>query len=430
MKNSISLYQDTFVLKDGKSHIVYSPFTNLISRVPAFPTKGSSLYQACLNKGFFKPISENVCKRSNWTGFHSLTLLLTRRCNLRCIYCYASPTSHGSSMPLELAIDAVKYFLKQLPDKKIRITFHGGGEPTLEEETIRKVVAFTEKNRDGRPVHYLITTNGTASSKFMTWMMTKKFAISISMDGPSKIQDRNRPLANGNGSSKIVERNVHLLVSQHYPFTIRLTYSPKDDVVTIIKYFAKLGVKNIHLEPLFPHGRFYKVAKFGEKSQYNVYPPVKKELLTKFLQAIDTCKKYGIRIYNGHLIHFTRGIGYFCGAASAHSMLATHDGLLSGCLEVVDRNDKNAETFTLGHYVKEKHRFNLDKSKIKMMRARHADLLPKCKNCFARYVCAGGCAVKAVHVFCNFFEKDLSYCGFTRAIVPILIKKIARDSGV
>jgi len=64
------------------------------------------------------------------------------------------------------------------------------------------------------------------------------------------------------------------------------------------------------------------------------------------------------------------------------------------------------------------------------MRARHADLLPKCKNCFARYVCAGGCAVKAVHVFCNFFEKDLSYCGFTRAIVPILIKKIARDSGV
>ena len=139
-------------------------------------------------------------------------------------------------------------------------------------------------------------------------------------------------------------------------------------------------MRSLHLEPLFPHGREYEVVAFGKrKSPYDVYAPEGGELLVSFLKALDVARGYGIKITNGHLAHFTKGVGYFCGAASGKSMMVTHDGFLSACLETVDAKDKDFGVFVLGRYL---------------------------------------------------HERDLPYCRFTRALVPILVKRIATASAV
>jgi len=108
-------------------------------------------------------------------------------------------------MPDNLAIDALNWFVQQNHGQKIRITFHGGGEPTLEKGLIQKVVARTEEIKENHPVHYLIVTNGTAKTSFLDWMMDHKFAITFSVDGPPEIQNRNRPFADGSPSSQVVQ---------------------------------------------------------------------------------------------------------------------------------------------------------------------------------------------------------------------------------
>ncbi len=427
-----TLNKNTLLVKDGETYIVYSPFQGKIARIKKFPTEGSSLEHTLKENGFFGEIPERTKqdKVGEWTGFHSLTLLLTRQCNLGCTYCYAKAKADGPSMSLDLALGSIEWFINHTIESILRVTFHGGGEPTLEQTTIKATVARVEELKGERRTKYFITTNGTTPRTFMEWMMNNQFRISISVDGPPEIQNRNRPFIDGGASSKIVEENIRFLVSQTYPFTVRITYSAVDDIVSIIRYFGDLGVKSLHLEPLFPYGRDYDTVEFGQESQYNIYSPVAAELVKSFLVAMDICKEYKIKIYNSHLVHFTKGVGYFCGAASGRSMIVGHDGILTACLEVVDAQDKDAPIFTLGHWIPERRDFFINKEKLAMLQNRHADTMEECKTCYARYHCAGGCAVKAVRATGKFSDRDIPYCGYTRALVPILVKRIAKTSGV
>ncbi|MBU4482369.1 radical SAM protein, partial [Candidatus Parcubacteria bacterium] len=396
----ILLVKDTLIIKDKKTFIIFSPFKRKITRINELSFKDQNTFQKLVDKGFFGALPKTTNPDVSWNGFNSLTLLLTRECNLDCIYCYASLEQRQKSedsMTKDLALASVDWFVNQLKSNNIRVTFHGGGEPTLKKKLIKDVVQYTESIKGNKKTRYLITTNGTTTRDFWDWMIENRVNISVSMDGPPDIQDRNRPFAiTGFGSSKIVERNIKYLIAKNYPFSIRLTYSPVDDIVKVMKYFGDLGVKKIHLEPLFPHGRDYKKVKFGKSSGYKIYSPQGKELLKDFFVAMDLARKYRIKIYNGHLINFTRGVGYFCGSASSRSMTVTHDGFLTACLEVVDKNDLDKENFFIGRFDQKTKNFQVDFGKIKFLQKRHADLLSKCKECYARYHCAGGCAIKAV----------------------------------
>lgn len=420
---TVFLIGDTILAKNGQTYIVYSPFSGKITRIKKCPEIGSPVYQTLETAGFFKKIAETIEQDTvqTWTGFHSLTLLLTRRCNLGCLYCYANAKPTGESMSEELAVGSLKWFVRQLRSSTIRITFHGGGEPTLESGLIKTVVTRAKEICGDKKLRFQIVTNGTADPRFTDWLISENFGISVSADGPPDIQDRNRPpaVAADGKSSVIVEKAIRHLVDKNYPFTVRLTFSPTDDIVPIVRYFGNLGVRSLHIEPLFPHGR-----------KYNAHPANDNALLIPFLKAIDIAKEYGICITNSHISHFTKGIGYFCGAASGRSMIVTHDGFLSGCLEVIDAQDKDSQIFFLGRYLLDKHCFEISKNQLAIMQDRHADMLPKCKTCYARYICAGGCAAKAVRASGNFFERDLSYCNFTKKLIPIIVKKIARASNI
>jgi uncharacterized protein len=65
----------------------------------------------------------------------TITLFLTNACNLRCTYCYASagdaPTHH---MSLDVAKHGIDFIINNAVTQNvpyIRITYHGGGEPSL-----------------------------------------------------------------------------------------------------------------------------------------------------------------------------------------------------------------------------------------------------------------------------------------------------------
>lgn len=140
---------------------------------------------------------------------------------------------------------------------------------------------------------------------------------------------------------------------------------------------------------------------------------------------MDAAKKYGIKITNSHLGHFTKWSGYFCGSACGRSMIVTDDEFISGCLEVVDAQDQDFEIFRLGYFSRMLNEFVVNKEILTQFQNRHSDILLSCKKCFARYVCSGGCAVKAVRASGDFMNRDNPYCEFTKILIPEIIKRIA-----
>lgn len=430
---SVCLIKDTFVVKDRGAYIVYSPSGGKITRVSEFPGENTEVFISLSKMGFFNNPSNVVSRDTvdSWRGFRSLTLLLTRRCNLKCTYCYAAAKDYGRTISLSFAVKALDWFEKQLDGKTLRISFHGGGEPTLEMGIIKEVVTracFLSEKNDKR-TRFQIVTNGTFNMNVADWLIENNFGISISADGPPYIQNRNRPFTDGSESSGVVEKNIVYLIGRRYPFTVRLTFSPVDDIEKVVRYFGELGVKSLHLEPLFPYGRDYKQVVFGENNR-EIYSPSGKEFVGAFLIAMDTAKKCGIKITNSHLGHLTKWSGYFCGSACGRSMIVTDDEFISGCLEVVDSHDPNFETFQLGSFSHIRNEFVADKKVLVQFQNRHSDNLSCCKKCFARYVCSGGCAVKAVRASGNFMDKDVPYCEFTKVLIPAVIKRIACLSGI
>jgi uncharacterized protein len=71
----------------------------------------------------------------------------------------------------------------------------GGGEPFLRINTIKKIVEYIEDV--GINGEYVIVTNATVGSDAdWEWVVSKRFRVTISADGPPNIQDKQRIFSN------------------------------------------------------------------------------------------------------------------------------------------------------------------------------------------------------------------------------------------
>lgn len=121
-----------------------------------------------------------------WTH---LTLMMTERCNYRCVYCYQQRSQR------DLADDRIRQAcarLLPLAAARCRVTFFGG-EPALVFPAIRRAVRRIEAwNRSGkRTLTYGITTNGSLlGPRELAFLDTHRFRVVLSHDGVN--QDRHR----------------------------------------------------------------------------------------------------------------------------------------------------------------------------------------------------------------------------------------------
>ena len=176
-----------------------------------------------------------------------ITVIPTGECNLNCSYCITK--KERKYIKEKVSYKDVCNFIKKYCKKnqKIVVNFSGGGEPTKRMDFIKKIVSDLKKYF--KFVKFGITTNGVLSRKSLDWLIENMDAINVSCDGPREIQDRQRPLKGGGGSSRIVEKNLKRLVKKRTDFKVRtlITDPSEKNIEKIIRYFFKLGVRNIVL---------------------------------------------------------------------------------------------------------------------------------------------------------------------------------------
>jgi len=125
------------------------------------------------------------------------TLCVTHDCNLNCIYCYQRHDK--TKMSFDTAKKCIDWIFDNVPPDvgRIDISFFGG-EPLLEFELIKKIVAYTcHTKRPMAPKKFIFfgVTNGTLLDDSMKeWLTEHKnsFLLGLSLDGMRDTHNHNR----------------------------------------------------------------------------------------------------------------------------------------------------------------------------------------------------------------------------------------------
>ncbi|HVW68771.1 MAG TPA: quinohemoprotein amine dehydrogenase maturation protein [Steroidobacteraceae bacterium] len=151
----------------------------------------------------------------------TIVLNVNTGCNLGCTYCYKEDLavpSRGERMDFETAARSVDLLLKQAAARsKVGIVFFGG-EPLTNVALIRQVVDYAEDRarQESKHVDFSLTTNATLlTSDLIEYFDAHRFGISVSMDGPKALHDRNRRTVGGRGTYEVVARKVRLLLERY-----------------------------------------------------------------------------------------------------------------------------------------------------------------------------------------------------------------------
>ena len=154
----------------------------------------------------------------------NVILQVTQNCNLRCEYCvysgsYINRVHTNKRMSFETAVKTIDFLAAHsLNCNEVSIGFYGG-EPLLEIELIKKAVSYAKEVFGEKKVNFNMTTNATLlNMDIADFLVQNDFNITISLDGPRNIHNKNRIFANSNkGTFDLIMENI-ALIREKYPF--------------------------------------------------------------------------------------------------------------------------------------------------------------------------------------------------------------------
>jgi len=191
-----------------------------------------------------------------------IVLQVTQRCNLRCSYCIYSENSNlgtrshsNQSMNFETAKKAVDFYFRHSIDNDIFAIAFYGGEPLLEFDLIKETVEYAKKVFEGKELIFAITTNATLmNDKVIDFFIENRFSITVSIDGPKSIHDKNRRFVNGNGSYDVVIQNITKLKEKskgNIPIAINMVVDSNDNYDEIVSAFNHPTLSDLNLSYSF-----------------------------------------------------------------------------------------------------------------------------------------------------------------------------------
>lgn len=187
-----------------------------------------------------------------------LTLNIVNSCNLRCRYCWNEAGAYGHSinkiqnMPFSVARKAVDLLIKESKGAQDLVVDFYGGEPLLNYQLIKEVIAYCKKIEKRKQVkfHFLLATNATLLDKEKgNFLVENGVDIAVSIDGPRKIQDSQRPFPDGRGSFEAIIHNLNSLKKGYLNQLVgRATFTPYSTrVVSTFRFLRSLGFDRIEV---------------------------------------------------------------------------------------------------------------------------------------------------------------------------------------
>ena len=190
----------------------------------------------------------------------TLVLNVNTGCNLSCTYCYkedlATP-DRGQRMVFETAAQSFELLLAEAKERgRVNLVFFGG-EPLSNMPLIRQVIDHAERRgaEVGKTVDFSLTTNATLlTEELVAYLSAHRVGVTVSMDGPKALHDRNRKTIGGKGTYDVVAKKARMLLSGHRtrPVGARVTLTRgTTDVVTIHRHLRdEIGFFEVGFAPV------------------------------------------------------------------------------------------------------------------------------------------------------------------------------------
>ena len=327
----------------------------------------------------------------------AICLNIIHGCNLRCKYCFADEGEyhgHKGVMTLDTAKKAIDYVIKRSgPRKNIEIDLFGG-EPTMIMDTIKEIVKYARDNEANwkKNIRFTMTTNATLLTDEMMEFMDKEMGnIILSLDGRKEVNDKVRIKVDGSGSYDDILPNIKKMISKRTKgktFFVRGTFTRQntdfyEDVVSMLNEgFKEISIEPVVLEdghPLSLREEDLAVIFENYDKLFNEMAKRKREKNEEF-----TFYHFNIDLQGGPCV-YKRISG--CGAGFEYVAI-TPQGDVYPCHQFVGK-----EEYKLGSVYDDT--FDTDLSKE--FKKSHIYNKPKCKECWARFYCSGGCQANNVN---------------------------------
>jgi uncharacterized protein len=318
-----------------------------------------------------------------------LTLYLNNECNLNCLYCFSDPVSQPAprlSLAAIRAAAALAASACRARHRPMTVALHGGGEPTLHPAELAAALSAVEQaaQEHGVTLFRYIATNGVMPAARARWLAQHFDLIGLSCDGPSQIQNAQRPQQGGGATAHIVERTGGILHNQGRRLHVRVTITPETMArqAEIVSYICRvLQPEEIHLEPVYRGGRAGAAQGFG--------PQDAATFSEGFLEALAVAEGHGVAL----AISGTRLAerhGPYCNVLRNVLNLVPGDAA-TACFKHTHRQSAAAHGMVVGAMDGEQGCFVIDDQAVRSLRQRLAVVPQGCSSCFNRWHCAGDC---------------------------------------
>jgi len=240
------------------------------------------------------------------------------------------------------------------------------------------------------------------------------------MDGLPEVNDIQRPTQDGKDSSKWIEKTIKRLSKERTHFQVRMTITRfnVDQMVEAIAYWASLGVKFVHFEPV----------SVGKKSVPSEFSTPNVEMYLKNVKrTLDKAEELGVYVLNSAYMNLLIPSQYFCTIAGGERLLFTPDGGISACYRVQTLND-SLQDYIVGKYNNKTNKFEIDTLKFRKFRNIEVDSFEECKNCFAKYICGSGCPYRNFTQTGSFQKVDKWMCNIKKELIHDAIIRIYKSS--
>lgn len=172
-----------------------------------------------------------------------LYLIFSKKCNLRCVYCFQKENIKRSCIFSSEEIKSI--IIKSIHNFDELVLF--GGEPLLDTnlDTIKEILSF----RIGLPLY--IFTNGNISSKAQELIISNKEqfgCIAVTIDGTKNIHDSLRINPNGSSFDNALS-TIELFDKAGIAVQIQVNVDRRNiqDIYVLIKYLEEEKISQIHI---------------------------------------------------------------------------------------------------------------------------------------------------------------------------------------
>ena len=329
------------------------------------------------------------------SGFvKALCIHICHDCNFRCRYCFADEGAYHSkreSMSFETAKAAVDFLIANSGNRKVLEMDFFGGEPLMNLDVLKKTVYYAKEEgaKHGKKFLFTTTTNALLlNDETIQFFNEEMENVVLSLDGRKEVHDAIRKSINGKGTFDLIIDKIKKFISLRgeKSYYVRGTFTAKNlDFSKDVLFIADQGVDSISMEPVVTE-----IPDLAITQEH--IPAIEKEYET-------LCEEYLKRHFEGkgfNFFHFNVDLEggpclskrvSACGAGNEYFSVVPN-GDLYPCHQFA-----SDEAFRMGSVFEGITRPDIrEKFATSCLFTRK-----KCENCFAKFICSGGCSANNYH---------------------------------